>query len=281
MRRRHGRRRPASRPRGGGDGEDADARAPRRLSRRTGRRPGADSPAHLHEPRGARDARTGGEGRRSRRVVHLEWNVPLDLRPLPAAIRVVPRLQAGLPDSGRGRPEETDRRHHPHERERPEGLPEEGDRGEDDLRGGERAEARRLHRVPLADEGGGGRAGGDCEDCRDLRRSEDGTRRDGLRRPDHERASSSQGEGEHPRTPAGAFPLRARGRVSGYERHSGGVHRHSRGEAPQHHGRRRRLPVHLHVARGADREHHGVPEPLAGMHDRQARTQLPLRAGRA
>ncbi len=132
----------------------------------------------------------------------------------------------------------------------------------------------------MAHEGGGGRSRQDRRDCGEVRGAQARAGRDGLRRSARERAEAAdeRADGRRSRDAAGAFPLRARRRVPGHERPSGGVHRHPRGEAPQHPRRRRRLPVHLHVARRADREHHGVPAPLDGLSHDQARTQLPFGA---
>ena len=234
MRRRDRWRRTDPRPRGGRHGQDPDARPSRRVSRRAGRPRRPHSSPDVHEPRRARDARARREGGRSRGVDHLVRHVPLDLRTVSAPLRILPRLPARLPDHRRGGSEEDPRGHHQGERRRSEGLSEEGADREDDQRGGERAEARRLHRAALADEGRGLHARADRRDRREVRRAQARAQFDGLRRPARERTQAPQDAGPRPRAPAGALPLRARRRVPGYERTPGRVHGHPRGEAPQH-----------------------------------------------
>ncbi len=138
---------------------------------------------------------------------------------------------------------------------------------------------RREDSVAVADEGGGVHAGRHLRHRREVRCQEARARGYGLRRPHTEGTGAPEEPRGRPPHAPGAFPPCARRRVPGHQRAPGGVRGHPCGEAPQHHGRRRRLPVHLHVARRQDREHHGVPEPLGGMPHRQAREELQVAAG--
>ena len=223
--------RPAARGRRSGFGQDVDARLPGGEPRRSRHPARADPAAHVHPPRGSRDAvARRAPDRRPRARPRLGRDVPRDGEPLVTAARrgtrLVPRLH-GAGSDRHGRSHGPDPRR-ARARSGRASVPAQGDARRRLLAHGERAD--QAHRgargrVPVVR--GGGR--GDPRDLRALHRAQAGPAGARLRRPAPVlgRALPSPGRGARDLSTVRPHPGR---RVPGHEPAPG---RHPRVAPPE------------------------------------------------
>ena len=257
---------------GAGSGKTRVLTYPHRAHRRRpGRISGGDPRDHLHEQGRRGNAHASGRARRAGRSCDVGDDLSRYVRADAASRRREGRLHAVLQHLRRRRPQTHDRPGARRVGHRRQALSRERDRRAD-LLGEERAGVPRgVHRargLAARQDRGEGVPAASATHAR--------SERHGLRRPARRGPPAPRREPRRARGLPRPLPLHPCRRVPGHEPRAIPAREPARRRVPQPHGRRRRRPVDLLVARGRHPQHPRVRARLPRRHGGQARAELPL-----